>query len=180
MTDNQATPESKATDATPKGSEAEEKKQESMAVDLSRLSLDETLTGCEQYYDLLRRTDWCEELYVHLMSLKAANLNINELLKNGDTLLCLACTKNYEKIVRALCEEFSADINLCRSLAATSTSFSTVTPTISITARRQSRLMGKSESIAEFGLFVFGHMNLWSAAHFQRIARSPGYSGYLF
>lgn len=153
MTDNQAPPEQKApaepTEDNKKPQATEEEAPKEPVIDLSKLSLDETLTGCEQYYDLLRRTDYCEELYVHLLTLKGTDMNMNELLKNGDTLLCLACTKNYEKIVQALCEEFGADINLCRSVAATSTSFSTVTPTISITARRQSRLMGKLK--LEFG-----------------------------
>lgn len=107
--------------------------------ELSTLSLDETLTGCEQLYDLIRRTNYSEALNSHLKNLK--DLNVNEILQNGDTLLCLVCTKGYEVIVKTLVEDFGADVNLCRSVTSSSTSFSTITPTISISARRQSRLM---------------------------------------
>ena len=111
-----------------------------LAVDFGSLNLDETLSGCEQYYDLLRRNNYDPALDTFLRNQK--ELNVNELLKNGDTLLCMACTKSFDVIVHTLVEEFGADVNLCRSVTSTSTSFSTITPTISITARRQSRLIG--------------------------------------
>lgn len=116
-------------------------------VEINALTLDETLVGCEQFYDLLRRTAYSEALNDHLKASKEKDepLNVNEILKNGDTLLCMACSKAYEPIVKTLVEEFEADVNLCRSLTATSTSFSTITPTISISARRQSRLIGKKK-----------------------------------
>ncbi len=118
--------------------------------EVAALSLDETLTGCEQFYDLLRRTAYTQLLDEHLKAKKnePEQLKVNEILKNGDTLLCLACTKGYEQIVRTLIEDFGADVNLCRSLSSNSTSFSTITPTISISARRQSRLIGSGTGLA--------------------------------
>lgn len=146
MSDNKAPAEEPTVVKAEKNAEvvAEEAK-----IDLSTLTLDETLTGCEQYYDLLRRTNYCEELNIYLQNQKDASnpLNVNEILKNGDTLLCLACTKAYDKIVKTLIEEFAADVNLCRSINTASSSFSTITPTISISARRQSRLMGASTGL---------------------------------
>lgn len=145
MTDKNEPPKESIVD---NNTEADKKAEENAnsepaEIDLSKLSLDDTLVGCEQFYDLVRRTPYCEELNVHLNNLKnEPTFNVNELLKNGDTLLCLCCTKAYDKLVKTLVEEFSADVNLCRSIATTSSSFSTITPTISISARRQSRLMG--------------------------------------
>ena len=117
-------------------------------VDVSLLVLDDTLTGCEQFYDILRRVAYNDSIKLFLDNQKDKNLNVNEILKNGDTLLCMACTKNYGVIVRALVDDFLADVNLCRSVTSTSTSFSTITPTISISARRQSRLMGQNNSLS--------------------------------
>lgn len=115
-------------------------------VDVSTLVLDDSLTGCEQFYDILRRVAYNDSVKLFLDNQKEKNLNVNEILKNGDTLLCMACTKNYGVIVRALVDEFGADVNLSRSVTSTSTSFSTITPTISISARRQSRLMGQNNT----------------------------------
>lgn len=131
-------------------SEATQKEQptEFEAIDVSTLVLDDTLTDCEQFYDILRRVAYNDSVNVFLNNQKEKNFNVNEILKNGDTLLCMACTKNYGVIVRTLVNDFGADVNLARSVTSTSTSFSTITPTISISARRQSRLIGTNNSLA--------------------------------
>lgn len=109
------------------------------------LNIDTTLTSeIEKTYDLIRRNDNEENLNIYLKS--QVSLNVNEIIKNGDTLLCIACNKGFEKLVKALIEDYHADVNLCRSINSTSTSFSTITPTITISARRQSRLINSTSS----------------------------------
>lgn len=106
-----------------------------------QLNIDATLTSeIERTYDLIRRNDNEENLIVYLQTSQKA-LNVNEIIKNGDTLLCIACNKGFERIVKHFVENNAADVNLCRSINSTSTSFSTITPTITISARRQSRLV---------------------------------------
>lgn len=111
------------------------------------LTIDSSLTSeLEKVYDLIRRNDNEENLNAYLQS--QDSLNVNEILKNGDTILCIACNKGFEKIVTTLVDKYAADVNLCRSINSTSTSFSTITPTITISARRQSRLVNHSSSSA--------------------------------
>jgi len=111
-----------------------------------QLNIDATLTSeIERTYDLIRRNDSEENLIVYLQTTQKS-LNVNEIIKNGDTLLCIACNKGFERIVKHLVENNEADVNLCRSINSTSTSFSTITPTITISARRQSRLVSSGSS----------------------------------
>jgi hypothetical protein len=100
------------------------------------------LSSIEQVYDLIRRNEDLEKLE---QLLKNENVNVNEILKNGDTLLCLACNKGLENVVKILVEQYNADVNLSRgSNAASSAAYSSITPTITISVRRQSRLLAGS------------------------------------
>lgn len=105
-------------------------------------STDDSLSLVEKIYDLVRRNEDPVLIGDYLKAIDVkSSLRVNEILKNGDTLLCLCCNKNLENLVRILVESFAVDINLCRSLNVNTASFSTVTPTVTITARRQSRLI---------------------------------------
>lgn len=101
-----------------------------------------TLSAIEQLYDLIRRNEELEKLE---QLLKNETVNVNEILKNGDTLLCLACNKGLENVVKILVEQYNADVNLSRGSNATSSAaYSSITPTITISVRRQSRLLAGS------------------------------------
>ena len=101
-----------------------------------------TLSATEQLYDLIRRNEELEKLE---QLLKNETVNVNEILKNGDTLLCLACNKGLENVVKILVEQYNADVNLSRGSNATSSAaYSSITPTITISVRRQSRLLAGS------------------------------------
>ena len=102
----------------------------------------------EHFYDILRRSDNVDEPYKYLQDQSHIHFDVNNLLKNGDTILCLACNKGYQDIVKTLVENYGADVNLCRSInnASTPTSYSSFTPTITISARRQSRLIGSNST----------------------------------
>jgi hypothetical protein len=98
----------------------------------------------EHFYDLCRRAESADEPNKYLTDrVDANNFDVNNLLKNGDTLLCLACNKGYQDLVKNLVENYGADVNLCRSInnASIPSSYSSFTPTITISARRQSRLL---------------------------------------
>lgn len=112
------------------------------------ISTDDSLSLAEKIYDLVRRNEDPELIGEYLLKSiePKSSLQVNEILKNGDTLLCLCSNKNLENLVRILVETFSADINLSRSLNVNIASFSTVTPTVTITARRQSRLISNPAS----------------------------------
>jgi ankyrin repeat protein len=113
------------------------------------LSSDNSLSLLEKIYDLVRRSEDLDKLNAFFQSPGAAQLDVNETLKNGDTLLCLCCNKGLDTLVRTLVDKCAADINLARTLnASSSTSFSTITPTITITARRQSRLFSTNGAAA--------------------------------
>lgn len=109
-------------------------------------SSDESLSEVEKIYDLVRRNENPDLIGDYIKTVDKNSLQINEILKNGDTLLCLCCHKNLKNLVQTLVEKFSADINLCRSLNVNFASFSTMTPTVAITARRQSRLVNNANS----------------------------------
>ena len=112
------------------------------------LSDDPSLSLVEKIYDLVRRNEDPEKIGEYLETLEPkASLQVNEILKNGDTLLCLCCSKNLKNLVRLLVEMFSVDLNLCRSLNVNTASFSSVTPTVTISARRQSRLISSQNSL---------------------------------
>lgn len=117
---------------------------ESLNVGINSLKLADNnstpLSPIEQFYDSIRKNEPIEALNNYLLNEKT--FNVNEMLKNGDTLLCLACNKGLDALVKTLVENCSADVNLCRINSATS--FSTITPTITISARRQSRLLNSS------------------------------------
>ena len=112
------------------------------------LSDDPSLSLVEKIYDLVRRNEDPDKIGEYLETLEPkASLQVNEILKNGDTLLCLCCSKNLKDLVRLLVEMFSVDLNLCRSLNVNTASFSSVTPTVTISARRQSRLISSQNSL---------------------------------
>jgi hypothetical protein len=113
---------------------------------LNSLSIGENISKIEQVYDLIRRNEDIEKLN-EFISNEPITFNVNEVLKNGDTLLCLACNKGLDEIAKILVEKYSADVNLCRNVNLPTSSFSAVTPTITISARRQSRLLSNSLSI---------------------------------
>lgn len=111
------------------------------------LSIDPSLSTLEQIYDIIRRNDNQEKINEYLDSNEYyTKINVNETLKNGDTLLCLCCSKGLDKIVKALVEKASANVNLSRSVNANPNGLSTSTPTITISARRQSRLLNSSSN----------------------------------
>lgn len=121
------------------------------------LSDDASLSLLEKLYDSIRRNENLDTLNEFLQSthrhqIKSSSLviNVNETLKNGDTLLCLCCNKGLDTLVKTLVETCSANINLSRNLtpSMSASSFSTITPTITISARRQSRLFNTSSSSA--------------------------------
>ncbi|RNA11481.1 hypothetical protein BpHYR1_020262 [Brachionus plicatilis] len=119
-----------------------ENQAESVALEISQLTIDSSLTKLEQIYDLIRRNE--EQNCVINYLLKDENyrgLDVNEMLKNGDTILCLCCNKGLDKITRVLVEECNADINLCRNVNMNPNGLSPITPSITISARRQSRLL---------------------------------------
>ena len=60
---------------------------------------------------------------------------VNEIAKNGDTCMCIACNKGYENIVNLLIEN-KADVNLCRNI---NSIMSTNLSSSLITGRRTSR-----------------------------------------
>ena len=102
----------------------------------------------EYFYDLCRRAESCDEPNKYLSDRADAPLDVNILLKNGDTLLCLACNKGFQDLVKNLVENHGADVNLCRSInnASIPSSYSSFTPTITISARRQSRLVNTNST----------------------------------
>lgn len=105
----------------------------------------------EQFYDLIRRSDNTNDEPAHqLLSRLIPNTDINVLLKNGDTVLCLACNKGYQDLVVQLVEIHEASVNLCRSINTTfnSSSYSSFTPTITISSRRQSRLVSGAGGVS--------------------------------
>jgi hypothetical protein len=124
------------------------------------LSNDQSSSLIEKIYDSIRRLNNDDEQAEHFVEFfrqnehLKLNININETLKNGDTLLCLCCNKGSLNFVKTLIENCNANINQSRSIncgntnnstsSSSSSSFSTTTPTITISARRQSRLMGGS------------------------------------
>lgn len=111
------------------------------------LSTDDSLSLVEKIYDLIRRNEDVDKIAEYLNSIEVkSSVNVNEILKNGDTLICLCCNKKLENLVKILVESYSANVNLCRSLNVNTASFSTVTPTVTITARRQSRLLNSNGS----------------------------------
>ena len=102
----------------------------------------------EHFYDLCRRAESSDEPNKYLLDRADAQLDVNLLLKNGDTLLCLACNKGFQSLVQNLVENHGADVNLCRSInnASIPSSYSSFTPTITISARRQSRLINTNST----------------------------------
>lgn len=111
------------------------------------LNIDTSLSLIEQIYDLIRRNDQEDKLNDYIISNESyKSINVNELLKNGDTLLCLCSNKGLVKLAKSLVEVYSADVNLCRSVNINSTGFSSITPTVTISARRQSRLVNSATS----------------------------------
>jgi hypothetical protein len=102
----------------------------------------------EHFYDLCRRAESSDEPNKYLLDRADAQLDVNLLLKNGDTLLCLACNKGFQSLVQNLVENHGADVNLCRSInnASIPSSYSSFTPTITISARRQSRLVNTNST----------------------------------
>ena len=114
----------------------------------SSSSATEEKIDTELLYDLLRRSDSPTEPIKYLSDRSGAeSADVNTPLKNGDTILCLACHKGYQELVRYLVENSGADVNLCRTsntnnnTSQPSSSYSTFTPTITISARRHSRLV---------------------------------------
>ena len=116
-------------------------------IETLNLSVDESLTPIEQFYDILRRNTNDEKLNTHLIEYYK-NLQVNEVLKNGDTLLCFSCNKGLEKVVKSLVEHYEANVNLCRNVNVTGSGFSSVSSSITISSRRQSRLINSSISSA--------------------------------
>ena len=119
--------------------------------DINKLEISNTneqQIDIEQFYDILRRSDSAEEPNKYIQDKEHVQFDVNVLLKNGDTILCLACNKGYQEIVKTLVENCGANVNLCRSINNTSTpsSYSSFTPTITISARRQSRLINSNAS----------------------------------
>lgn len=85
----------------------------------------------EQLYELCKAnadTDLIE-------SVLNKGAEINEISKNGDTCLCVACNKGYENIVKLLINK-KANVNLCRSV---NSIMSTNLASSLITGRRTSR-----------------------------------------
>ncbi|CAF0811353.1 unnamed protein product [Brachionus calyciflorus] len=122
-------------------------KTEILVANLLELSIDSSLTKLEQIYDLIRRNEDQDRVIEYLIKDEQyKGLNINDLLKNGDTILCLCCNKGLDKLIKTLVEECSADINISRSINMNPNGMSPITPTITISARRQSRLLNSSNS----------------------------------
>lgn len=100
------------------------------------------LAPIEQFYDMIRRGESDEKIGEFFEANRGAALNVNETLKNGDNCLCLACNKGLESVVKFLVEKGAAAVNasrLTKNSGGGGGSFSTITPTIAITARRQTR-----------------------------------------
>ena len=91
---------------------------------LNNLTLnDQTSSLIEKIYDSIRRNedlDSYDTFFQQGQHLKL-NININEMLKNGDTLLCLCCNKGLDNLVKTLVEKCNANLNLSRSINCTST-----------------------------------------------------------
>jgi hypothetical protein len=138
-----------AADQSTNASESDESSSpESLLLKDLNLNSDASLSLIEKLYDLVRRNESLEKLEAFFLDPAATSrINVNETLKNGDTLLCLCCNKGLESLVRTLVDKCAADINLARTLNSSgATSFSTITPTITITARRQSRLFSNASA----------------------------------
>lgn len=119
-----------------------ENRSETAILEISELSIDDTLNKLEQIYDLVRRNEQQDRVINYLeKDQNYHGLNVNEILKNGDTLLCLCCNKGLEKIIHFLIEEYAADVNLCREANMNPNGLFPIIPGVTISARRQSRLL---------------------------------------
>jgi hypothetical protein len=89
-------------------------------------------TPTQELYDLCSQN---EDDLQKLKDLLNNGANVNEILKNGDTCLCIACNKGYENIVKFLIDN-KADVNQCRSA---NSIMSTNVSSSLISGRRRSR-----------------------------------------
>jgi ankyrin repeat protein len=121
-------------------------------------------TPTEELYDLCKQN---EENLERLTILLDSGANVNQVLQNGDTCLCIACNKGYENIVKFLLEHH-ANVNLCRSAnSIMSTNISGV-----MSARRRSRYGGSSTSQTNSACVAKGDspLNLSLKYGFENIA----------
>ena len=165
--------------------------------EIEKLSVDEvdeallaspSLTPIEQLYDLCRRNEPLEAIVAAIEERRQRSpLDVNEILQNGDTLLCLACNKGLDALVRHLVEHCSADVNLCRRTlnnnnhhshsssysSSHNGSASAAMPTISISTRRYSRLLTSSASSGSLSTFQMSANSSSSSSSCNSVGDSP-------